>query len=253
MAATAAPAPLPRAIPSAPVGRHDRLFYSGMAVALALTVFVGFSSTYYLRLFAGGPQATFSGAPFTPLVHVHGVLFSSWVLLFIVQTALVATRRVAIHRRLGVAGAVLAAAMVVVGALAAIASAKRGAAPPGTDPLSFLIIPLFDMVLFAGFVTAALVKRRDKEWHKRLMLLGYVSIVVAAVARVPGVLALGPPGFFGLTFLFVVAAGVYDFASRGRVHKAYWWGGALILVSVPVRLAISSTGAWRDIAGLLTR
>jgi hypothetical protein len=240
-------------LPQSPAGMHDRLFYGGMAIALGLTVFAGFASTYYLRFLADGPNATLTGGPFTALVHVHGALFTAWVLLFIVQTALVASRRVAVHRRLGVAGAVLAAAMVVAGTSIAIATAARGSAPPGMDPLAFLIIPIFDMVLFATFVTAALALRRDKEAHKRLMLLAYVSIIVAAVARLPGVLALGPPGFFGLSFLFVVAAGLYDFLSRRRVHRVYLWGGALILVSVPARLFISGTSAWRSLAELLTR
>jgi hypothetical protein len=234
-------------------GRHDRLFYGGMAVAMGLTVFAGFASTYYLRFLTGGPKATVSGGAFTTLVYAHGALFTVWVLLFIVQTALVAGRRVAVHRRLGVAGAVLAAAMIVAGTLLAIATAKRGAAPVGVDPLAFLVIPLVDMILFPTFVTAALALRRDKEAHKRLMLLAYISIIVAAVARLPGVLRRGPPASFGLTLLFVVMAGIYDFLSRRRVHKVYLWGGALIAASVPLRLAISRTGAWRTLAELLTR
>ena len=234
-------------------GAYDRLFYGGMAVAMGLTVFAGFAATYYLRFLDGGPKVTLTGGPITGLVHLHGALFTAWVLLFIVQTALVSSRRVDVHRRMGVAGGVLAAAMVAAGTTIAIATAARGSAPPGMDPLAFLIIPLFDMVLFSIFVATALTLRRDKEAHKRLMLLAYVSIIVAAVGRLPGVLAMGPPGFFGLSFLFVVAAMIYDFVSRGRVHKAYLWGGALILVSVPVRLAISGTGAWRSLAEQLTR
>src|SRR5687768_9596902 len=144
---------------------RDRLFYSGMAVAMGLTVFVGFGSSYYLRFLSSGPGTTVSGGPFTPLIHLHGVLFTAWVLLFIVQTALVASRRVAVHRRLGVATAVLAVLMVVVGTSTAIATASRGAAPPGVDPLVFLVIPMFDMLLFATFITFALVKRRDREAH----------------------------------------------------------------------------------------
>jgi hypothetical protein len=235
------------------VGAYDRLFYSTIAIAMGLTVFSGFASTYYLRFFSGGPSATLSGGPFTALVHLHGALFSAWVLLFVVQTALVASRRVAVHRRLGIAGAVLAAGMVVAGTSTAIATAARGAAPPGVDPLAFLVIPLFDMVLFAAFVTAALALRRNKEAHKRLMLLAYVSIVVAAVARLPGVLTIGPLGFFGLSFLFVVAGAIYDVVSRRRVHRAYLWGGAAFVLSVPLRLAVSSTGAWRAFAEALTR
>src|SRR5688572_326123 len=231
---------------------RDRMFYSGMAVAMGLTVFAGFAPSYYLRFLSSGPSATVSGGPFTPLIHLHGALFTAWVLLFIVQTALVAGRRVAVHRRLGVATAVLAALMIVVGTSTAIATASRGGSPPGVDPLVFLVIPLFDIFLFATFVTVALVKRRDREAHKRLMLLAYVSIIVAAVARLPGVLPLGPPGFFGLAFLFILIGGLYDFLSRRRVHRVYVWGGALFAISVPVRLMISGTGAWRAFAELLT-
>jgi hypothetical protein len=238
--------------PGRGAGTHDRLFYGAMAVAMAFTVFAGFAPTYYLRFLYGGPNATISGRPFTALVHVHGALFTAWVVLFIVQTTLIASRRVAVHRRLGVAGAVLASAMVMAGTSLAITTAARGARPPGVDPLVFLATPIFDMVLFATLVTTAVALRRNKEAHKRLMLLAYVSIVDAAVARIPGV----PPGpfvFYGLAFLFVVVAAIYDFVSRRRVHHVYLWGGSLIAVSVPVRFIISGTDAWRALAGMLTR
>ena len=232
---------------------RDRLFYGGMAVAMALTVFVGFASSYYLRLLYGGPTTTISGSPFTRLVHIHGALFTAWVVLFIVQTALVAGRRVALHRRLGIAGALLAATMIIVGTLTAIAAAARNSAPAGVDPLVFLVVPLFDMVLFATFIITALIKRRDRESHKRLMLLAYVSIIVAAVARLPGMLPLGPLGFFGVSFVFIVIGAAYDAFSRRQVHRVYMWGGALFAISVPVRLAISGTPAWRAFAEWVTR
>jgi hypothetical protein len=239
-------------VPVRAAGASDRLFYGTMAVAMAITVFAGFSRTYYLRFVSGAPMATLTGGPFTTLVHFHGALFTTWVLLFIVQTALISARRVAVHRRLGIAGAVVAAAMVAAGASVAISTAARGGAAPGMTPLAFLVIPLFDLILFSGFVSAALVARRNKEAHKRLMLLAYVSIITAAIARLPGVLPLGPPAFFGLSLLFVVAGAIYDFVSRGRVHKAYLWGGAILVVSVPLRLGIANTSAWQSFAKLLT-
>jgi hypothetical protein len=220
---------------------YDRAFYSGMAVAMAITVFVGFASTYYLKLFGDAAMTTISGLPFTALVHVHGVLFTCWVLYFVVQTSLVASGRVAVHRRTGVAGVALA-----------LASAARGTAPPGVDPLSFLAVPLVDMVLFTTFLTSAVLKRRDREAHKRLMLLAYVSLLAAPIARIPGLLSLGPFGYFGLAFVFVVLGAVYDRISRGRVHRVYLWGGALFAVSVPARLLISTTAAWKSFATALT-
>jgi hypothetical protein len=65
---------------------RDRWFFTGMALAAALTVFVGFARCYYLRSAFGGP-------PLPPLVHLHGVLFTAWILLFVTQTSLVAASR----------------------------------------------------------------------------------------------------------------------------------------------------------------
>lgn len=227
---------------------YDRVFYSTFSVVMALTVVAGFGGTYY---FAGDSARTLSGGPITPMVRAHALLFTAWVLLFVVQTALIAGRRVAVHRRMGIAGVVLAGAMAVVGVNTAAAAAARGSAPSGADPLAFLVVPIFDIVLFAGFVAAAVAMRRNREAHKRLMLLAYISIITAAIARLPGVLPLGPPVFFGLTLLFIVAGIVYDRWSRGRIHPVYVWGGGLLAVSVPLRLAISTTPAWRSFAGWL--
>ena len=120
------------------------------------------------------------------------------------------------------------------------------------DPLVFLAVPVFDMIVFTTFVTSAILMRRNREAHKRLMLLAYISIMVAAVARLPGVISLGPPGFFGLTLLFLVVAVVYDLVSRRRVHRAYLWGGGFLILSIPLRLMVSGTAAWHRLAVFLT-
>lgn len=232
-------------------GRYDRAFYSGMAIAMALAVFVGFARTFYLSAYFG-THGTITGGPFSPVVRIHAALFTAWVLLFLVQTSLVAAHRVAVHRRMGVVGAVLAGLMVVAGTTIALETARRGGAPPGISPEQFLAIPLGDMAGFAALVAIALSMRRNKEAHKRLMLLAYLAILVAAVARFPGVLPLGPLAFYGFTFLpFLAAAVVYDRLTRGRVHPVYLWGGALLIASVPLRLMISTTPAWQKLAAAL--
>jgi hypothetical protein len=238
---------------SRPVGASDRAFYSSMAISMAVTVFIGFAPSYYLRAFRAAPLTVTGASTLSPLVHLHGALFTGWVVLFIVQTALVASHRTRVHQRLGIAGGLLAAAMVVVGVGTAIAAAARGSAPPGVDARAFMIVPLFDTALFAGFVAAALWRRRQRESHKRLMLLAYISIMAPAVARFPGLLPYGPLAFFGLAFIFLLVAVVYDFVSRRQVHPAYVWGGALLVVSVPARLILSGTQAWMSIADVLTR
>ena len=247
---TAAVSSRPATFPAA--GRYDRVFYTGISIALVAVVLAGFSSTYFLPLVAGGQARTISGGPITSLVHAHGLLFTAWTALFVLQAVLIAGRQVATHRALGTAGGLLALTMVVVGVATAVSTAARGGAPPGVDPRAFLLIPTMDLVLFSGFVGTALYFRRNKEAHKRLMLLASVSIVAAAFARIAGISA-NPLLFFGLAGLFIVAGVTYDLASRGRVHPAYVWGGAIFAVSVPLRLMLSGTRPWLAVADWLIR
>jgi hypothetical protein len=228
--------------------RRTRRFYVGMAIAIAVTVFAGFSRSYFLKAYYGTPELSL-------LLHVHGLVFTTWILFFLVQTTLVAAGRTYIHRRMGVAGAVLAALVIILGTTTAILRAKEGAAPiPGVPPLAFLAIPLFDMVVFAILVGAALYFRRRLEAHKRLMTLAMISLLSAPIARLPfALLKAGPPAFFGLTDLFIVAMLIYDLATRRRVHPATIWGGLLIVASQPLRLMISGTPAWMAFASWITR
>ena len=226
--------------------RRTRRFYVGMALAFVVTVFAGFSRSYFLKAYYGTPELSL-------LLHAHGLVFTTWILFFLVQTTLVAAGRTYIHRRMGVAGAVLAALVIILGTTTAILRAKAGAAPiPGVSPLSFLAVPLVDMVVFAILVGAALYFRHRLEAHKRLMTLAMISLLSAPIARLPfGVLKAGPPAFFGLTDLFIVALLVYDLATRRRVHPATIWGGLLIVASQPLRLIISGTPTWLAFAGWL--
>jgi len=238
------------AVNTAVVGtrRRTRIFYVGMAIAVAVTVFAGFSRSYFLKAQFGTPELGL-------LLHVHGLVFTSWVLFFLAQTTLVAAGRTDLHRRMGVAGAVLAALLLIVGTVTAILRVKGGSAPiPGVSPLSFLAIPLFDMVVFAILIGAGLYLRRRPETHKRLMTLATISLMSAPIARLPfELMKAGPPAFFGLTDLFIVVMLGYDLATRRRVHPATIWGGLFILVSQPLRLMLSGTPAWLAFAGWLTR
>ena len=224
-----------------------RRFYVGVAIAVLITVFLGFSRSYFLKAYYGAPELTL-------LLHIHGLVFTSWVLLFLAQTTLIATDRTDLHRKLGVGGAVLAALVLIVGTTTAILRVKSGRPSPipGVSPLSFMAVPLFDMVVFAMLIGAGLGLRNRPDTHKRLMTLATIALTSAPIARLPGVVQAGPPAFFGLTDLFIVAMLVYDLATRRKVHPATIWGGLVIVASQPLRLMISGTPAWLAFAGWLT-
>jgi hypothetical protein len=234
--------------------KYDRRFYTTLSVLMALTVIVGFAPTYYLRLVSGQSPTTISQfSPVPAVIHLHAIAFSTWVVLFVVQTGLVAAHRTAVHRKLGVFGGVLAAAMVVLGYAAAINGARRGTTVPGVDPFGFTAIPMVDVTMFAIFVALALVRRRDKEAHKRLMLLAYVNIIGAAVARLPGFLPLGPLVFYAGSFVFMIAGMLYDRVSRHAIHPVYKWAFPVLLLGVPLRLFLAGFPAWQNFARFLVQ
>jgi hypothetical protein len=235
---------------------RDRWFFSGMAILAALTVFGGFAPTYYLKGLYGTPTLS-------TVRHLHGVTFTLWMVLLLVQTALIVARRTAWHRRLGIAGTVLAGGMLITGAAVAISAARHPpavVAPGLPPPLVFLLIPLSDLAAFAILAGWGLHNRRTPDVHKRLMLLATIAILPAALGRMvfPGGvldfldLPVGPLTLTGLTALFVGGCLLYDRLAHGRVYAATLWGGAFLLVLQVLRLFVAGTAAWLRVAAWLT-
>lgn len=230
--------------------RSERRLYVLAALAAVGLVFAGFARTYFLKLGFGTP-------PLTLLVHAHGLVMTTWFLLFVAQTQLVAAGRTDLHRRLGVLAAFVALAVLLVGTATAVTAARLGHAPSGAPPpLQFLAIPLGDMLVFLLLVSFGLAfRRRRSDIHKRLMLLSTVGLLTAAIARIPWQpwLAAGIVAYFSATIVLVLVCVLYDTLKHRRLHPAFGWGAALIIVSWPLRLALSGTPQWQQFATWVTQ
>jgi hypothetical protein len=226
----------------------------GMAVVAAVTVFVGFAPTFYLR---GYMTLRADQAALSPLLLLHGLVGTAWIALFLAQTFLVVCHRIHLHRRLGILGATVAAFLGIVGTMTAIDALRRGVGPFGLDPrIWFLSVPLAGIVLFAVLVTTALVLRHRPEAHKRLMLLATITLLNPALGRLVGrYLEVGLSGFliliFTLTDVFVIVAVLHDLRTRRNVHPALVWGGSTVVIFQPLLLAVGNTSAWLTFADLL--
>jgi hypothetical protein len=220
----------------------ERAFFTGLSLLMVLAVFAGFSRSYYLKGIYGTPALP-------ALFHVHGLLFTSWMVFLVVQTGLVASRRTAVHRRLGIAGGALALAMTVVAMAMTMDLARRSAAAPTVDGLAFTIVPFFTVVVFPVLVGAALFYRRQPEVHKRLMLIATLELVTAGVARIPG--AGSMPLFFVLTDAGLAAILIYDLITRRRPHPATVGGGLFLIATQIVRTTAGATAAWIAFARVL--
>ena len=236
------------------IGRRDaKWFYVWMAGIFVLIGFGGFIPTYWAKLSAG----TFRGAP---VLHIHGMLFFAWTLLFLLQTVFVASGRTPRHRNWGMAGISLATAMGITVVLAAINSIKVASGiGMGDEARRFAIVSLSGLLLFAGFLSMAIANVRNADLHKRLMLLANIPLMHAATARLfmtafappdakgpPPVFVAVPPGL--CVDLLIVAAIIHDWRRRGRPHPAYLVGGGLLLAVQLLLIPISASPAWMAIA-----
>jgi hypothetical protein len=240
--AIAHPAKSARPSPVLPGRRYDHYFFSGMALLMLVTVFVGFGPTYYWAGVFRAPLPSF-------IIHLHGAAFTCWILLLVTQTSLVAAGRVDIHCRLGIAGFLLACAMLVLGVLAATDSLVREAGPVGRDPKFFYIIPLSNILIFAVLTFFAFRARFNPTTHKRLILIATLGLLVAAIARWPFAMVHKQAAVAGrFSYIFLALMVAYDLWSTRKVHRATLWAGAFLISVEQAAPLIGRTAGWHAFA-----
>jgi hypothetical protein len=219
---------------------RGQAIYPFMAALFLVTAVVGFGPTSLtlLETVEAGQRP-----PLPPILHVHAVCMTTWLLLLLVQTSLVATGRAALHRTLGLAALVVAPAAVVamigvaLESWRAIAALGTSAGPEWMASIAgasnILLEQLRSVVFFALFVGWALVvRRKDPETHKRMMLLATLMPLGAAITRIEWLPTTMPGSYvsqYAYLLLWLAPALIYDVVRRGAVHRAYVIGIALVL------------------------
>lgn len=234
------------ASPAAVRIRNDRAFYTGMGLAIAATVIWGFAPSFYFARWMEAPPTT---PDIGPLLILHGTAFTAWVALMVIQPLLIASRNLKLHRKLGYAGAGVAAAMVALGNLAAIAAMHGGFRGLG-DVYVFYAVPFFAINSFAVTIFFAVRWRNFADTHKRLILLSNAALLGAAIARIPlgAIQSAAPFSFIFGPDLIILAGMAYDWRSRGRVHRVWLYGGALMVASQILMMAVMGTAWWHRFA-----
>ncbi len=225
---------------------EHRLFFTATFFVFAV-VAAGFARTYYLKVFFGTPALPW-------LVHLHGALMTAWFALFFTQIFLIATNRVAWHRRLGVAGAGLALAILVLAPIVLVrATARELGSPQGHQ--GFVVIAGMDWVVLADFAilvatAIALALRGHGAAHKRLMLLAACSITLPGISRLP----ISVSAVFGIFYALILVPVVVDTVRHRRLHPAFAWGAPLLIATQRLAYTVATTAAWhRFVIQLFTR
>lgn len=237
------------------VGREawdaDAGFYLTMALVSGAIVFVGFAPSFYLKPLIHAPP------PLTQLTIAHGIVFTAWVVLFVTQASLITRKQPALHRQLGLLGAILFGAVVSLGLSTALTAARLGHAPPGAPvPLAFMALSLFVILGALALVAMGLWNRRRNDWHKRLMLASLFIMTGPGTGRIAIPLGFASQEVtigFVVSELLLVAAMSYDYRTHKRIHPAYWVvAGVFIVVHLSVEWAFGSPAAWMTFARAVT-
>jgi hypothetical protein len=232
---------------AAPAGIHrighalrtalERWFYFGMAWLVLAVVAYGFGRGLAGRLLQ-------PAAPLPWILHVHALVFSGWVLLFLVQSGLVRAHAVRLHRRLGMLGAVLGTALPVLGVATALAM-RQWHAHQGPVNDAFLAVSFNDMLTFAVAFGLALRWRRRPDRHRRLMLIASCALTVAAFARFPRTLVPADTWYAGVDLLIGLGL-LRDRIVDGRVHRVYAIGLPAVMAgqALALYLALAAPAGW---------
>jgi hypothetical protein len=224
--------------------RTDKFFFSGMAILILASVLVGFARTYFL---AGVFRAPLPNL----LIHIHGAVFSSWILLLVLQTSFVAVGRVDLHRRIGLLGFALACLVVIMGLLAATDSLHRAflLGGPMLEARAFYAVPLADMIVFATLIYLAFHNRSNPPAHKRLILIATIMLLDAAFVRWPMHASwwnLRAAEICCYILLLFVAG--YDLWSLGRVQRVTLRASLFVIAFQQIRTPIGHTALWQCFA-----
>jgi hypothetical protein len=229
-------------------------FYLILAALLLLLVFVGFARTFYLRPFFEQPRAWQIDR--LPWVYVfHGIVATAWFVLLLLQSALVHSRKLGVHRKLGFASAGVAALLVVTGAFAVLNSTPRRVGMGLLNPSNIaemqaqslpLVLDVLSLVVFTAAVGTALVFRTNAILHRTLMLVGSMSFMVVTLTRVLDLI----PGIPGSLFVPVVAVLsllspsallIHDWVVHRRFPPYAFAGLTAILLMAVLTFVIPST------------
>jgi hypothetical protein len=189
-------------------------FYFFMSLLIGAVVVYGFGPMLDQRfLHPSHPK------PF--LLSIHATIFSAWVVFYIVQSTLVRSGNVGIHRRLGWFGVGLGIAIPIIGTITAVTMRRFDLLDPELALRAPLLrTALLDLTSFTIPFALAIYWRRKPELHRRLMLIASCALTAAAFVRFPAAFHAWPWFYVGVDFLVLLGV-LRDLIVNRRVHPVY--------------------------------
>ena len=215
----------------------DRWFYFGMAWLVLAVVAYGFGRGL-------GERLLHRTEPLPWILHVHALVFTGWVLLFLLQSGLVRRQALRLHRRIGLFGLGLGTVLPVLG-VATVLVMRQWHARQGPVHDAFLAISFNDMLTFAVAFGLAMRWRRQPDLHRRLLLIATCALTVAAFARFPRTLVPANTWYAYVDALIGLGL-LRDLIVDDRVHRVYAIGLPCVMAGqgLALYLAFAAPAGW---------
>lgn len=224
-------------------------FFFWMTFIMACLVFGGFGLTYWRPMVSGTLE------PLPPIVHIHGIVYSTWIILLVVQSLLINVRNVQLHRSLGTFGIAIATCVIFLGLLITILFGRFHSNNPMPDYYNLMYLGVVAPLCFGSLFCLAIRNVRKPENHRRLILLATISILAPGINRlymVPlGLDNLPLPAMYLTLDALIAAILIYDWRTMGKISGASLTGAVFIIIPELLHAPIAGSRAFAELCNVL--
>ena len=225
-------------------------FFFWMSVLMAIFVFGGFGMTYWQPMVSGTLE------PFPPIVHLHGIVYSSWIILLVVQSLLVNVKNVQLHRSLGTFGIAIATCVILLGIFITLLFGRFNRPNPMPDYYNLMYLGLVAPLVFAALFTLAIRNVRRPDRHRKLILLATIAVLAPGINRlymVPfGLTNLPLPAMYLTLDAMISAILIHDWRTTGKISTTSIIGAAFIIIPELLHAPIAGSGTFAGLCNVLT-
>jgi len=224
-------------------------FFFWMTMIMAFLVFGGFGLTYWQ------PMVSRTLEPLPPVVHLHGLFYSLWMILLVVQSFLINVRNVQLHRSLGTFGIAIATGVIILGSLITILFGRFQSANPPPDYYNLMYLGVVAVLCFGSLFCLAIRNVRYPDNHRRFILFATISLLAPGINRlymVPFSLTSLPlPAMYLTLDALITAIIIYDWRTMGKISTATITGAAIIIIPELLHAPIAGSAAFADLCNIL--
>lgn len=232
-------------------------FYLIITILMLMVVLLGFGPRFYLRPFFEQPRhLQMESLPIKFIL--HGLLMTLWYVLLVVQSTLVNTKNIQVHKRLGIGLGVIAV-LAVISAIPVM----MGFAPRMVE-LGFLDVnnphrvwfqnlqwtnDIFALITFTSMVTIGFLNRTNKELHRTMMMFASMAFTGPATGRL---MEWSSPSLFiegtvTVYVLFPMAVLIHDWVKARKIPRYAIWGFLALALSMILTFALPNTEFWKEL------